>query len=96
MRTESRGAHFREDFPRRNDAEWLQAHARDVEERVRHAADARPTRRSTSGAWSCRPAGAATAPRTTSTIPTRRRAPAEVEAARSSMVGATASRCRRR
>ena len=23
MRTESRGAHFREDFPRRNDAEWL-------------------------------------------------------------------------
>ena len=23
-RTESRGAHFREDFPRRNDAEWLQ------------------------------------------------------------------------
>jgi len=22
-RTESRGAHFREDFPRRNDAEWL-------------------------------------------------------------------------
>jgi len=23
MRTESRGAHFREDFPRRNDVEWL-------------------------------------------------------------------------
>jgi fumarate reductase flavoprotein subunit len=23
QRTESRGAHFREDFPRRNDAEWL-------------------------------------------------------------------------
>jgi fumarate reductase flavoprotein subunit len=23
VRTESRGAHFREDFPRRNDAEWL-------------------------------------------------------------------------
>jgi fumarate reductase flavoprotein subunit len=23
LRTESRGAHFREDFPRRNDAEWL-------------------------------------------------------------------------
>ena len=23
IRTESRGAHFREDFPRRNDAEWL-------------------------------------------------------------------------
>jgi fumarate reductase flavoprotein subunit len=23
MRTESRGAHFREDFPRRNDAQWL-------------------------------------------------------------------------
>jgi fumarate reductase flavoprotein subunit len=23
MRTESRGAHFRQDFPRRNDAEWL-------------------------------------------------------------------------
>ena len=22
-RTESRGAHFREDYPRRNDAEWL-------------------------------------------------------------------------
>jgi fumarate reductase flavoprotein subunit len=23
VRTESRGAHFREDFPRRNDADWL-------------------------------------------------------------------------
>ena len=23
VRTESRGAHFREDYPRRNDAEWL-------------------------------------------------------------------------
>jgi fumarate reductase flavoprotein subunit len=23
LRTESRGAHFREDFPRRNDADWL-------------------------------------------------------------------------
>ena len=23
MRTESRGAHFREDYPRRNDAQWL-------------------------------------------------------------------------
>jgi fumarate reductase flavoprotein subunit len=29
QRTESRGAHYREDFPRRNDAEWLKrTHAR--------------------------------------------------------------------
>ena len=36
-RTESRGAHFREDFPRRDDAQWLKrtlAYWRDPEQRV--------------------------------------------------------------
>ena len=37
QRTESRGAHFREDFPRRDDAQWLKrtlAFWRDPEQRV--------------------------------------------------------------
>ncbi len=42
IRTESRGAHFRNDFPRRDDAQWLEAHARDVAARGRHVADAAP------------------------------------------------------
>ena len=38
-RTESRGAHYREDYPTRNDARWLKPHAGELEGR-RDAADA--------------------------------------------------------
>ena len=37
-RTESRGAHFRHDYPRRNDAAMAEAHARHMEERRRYVA----------------------------------------------------------
>ena len=37
-RTESRGAHFRQDFPRRDDARVAEAHAGHVAERRRHVA----------------------------------------------------------
>ena len=40
-RTESRGAHFREDFPRRNDAQWLKRTLATWKNDARHAADAR-------------------------------------------------------
>ena len=71
-RTESRGAHFRQDFPRRNDAEWLKRTLATWKRRRRHAADARLRAARRRRRWSCRPAGAATARRTTSTIRTRR------------------------
>ena len=74
-RTESRGAHFRQDFPRRNDAEWLKRTLATWKRRGATRCRRSPTRRSTSTRWSCRPAGAATARRTTSTIRTRRSAP---------------------
>ena len=73
-RTESRGAHFRQDFPRRNDAEWLKRTLA-TWKGERHAADARLRAARRRRRWSCRPAGAATAPRTTSTTRTRPRAP---------------------
>ena len=55
MRTESRGAHYREDFPHRDDAAVAQANAGDLAERARHLADAglRAARRQ--ARWSCRP-----------------------------------------
>ena len=40
QRTESRGAHFREDFPRRDDAQWLKRTLATWEHRRRHPADA--------------------------------------------------------
>ena len=40
-RTESRGAHFREDFPRRNDAEWLKRTLATWKERAETLPDAR-------------------------------------------------------
>ena len=63
-RTESRGAHFREDFPRRDDAQWLKRTLATWKRR-------RATRCRRSAyepldvtRWSCRRAGAATARRT--------------------------------
>ena len=72
VRTESRGAHFRQDFPRRDDAQWLKRTLGNLEDRVRHPTDAglRADRRES--AWSFRPVGAATARRITSIIRTRR------------------------
>ena len=59
-RTESRGAHFREDYPRRDDVAWLSRTLASWPD-----ADARGQacrgNRSTSMPWSCRPAGAAMA-----------------------------------
>ena len=73
-RTESRGAHFREDFPRRDDAQWLKRTLATWKDEARHAADARLRAARRQARWSCRPAGAATARRTTSTIRTPPRA----------------------
>ena len=47
VRTESRGAHFREDYPRRDDAQWLKRTLATWTNEQRHAADARATSRST-------------------------------------------------
>ena len=65
-----------------------EAHARHLDGPARHAADASPTSRSTCWRWSCRPAGAATAPRTTSTTPTRRAAPRSCRQLRERLQGA--------
>ena len=94
VRTESRGAHFRSDFPRRNDAEWLKR----TLATWKNDSDTLPTLNYEAldvGAWSCRPAGAATAPRTTSTIPTRRNARRRWRRSGRS-TRTTASPCRRR
>ncbi|MCK7502344.1 MAG: hypothetical protein MZW92_80105 [Comamonadaceae bacterium] len=81
-RTESRGAHFREDYPAPRRRRLAQAHAGTLARRGRHAADPELRGAGRDGAWSCRRAGAATAPRTTSTTRTRRTRQAEVEALR--------------
>ena len=67
QRTESRGAHFREDFPRRNDAQWLNrtlATWKSENDTLPSLA----TNNSMSRKWSCRRVGAAMAPRITSII----------------------------
>ena len=73
-RTESRGAHYRQDFPRRNDAEWLKR----TLATWKSDADTLPSlayEASTSATWSCRPGGEATVPGITSSIPTPRSVP---------------------
>jgi fumarate reductase flavoprotein subunit len=84
VRTESRGAHFREDFPRRDDANWLKRTLATWPAGRRHAAHAELRAAGREGHGAAARAGAVTAPRTTSTTPTRRRA-AEVAALRESM-----------
>ena len=96
-RTESRGAHYRQDLPRRNDAEWLKRTLATWSGEARHAAVARLRSARRQRRWSCRPAGAATARRTTSIIPTPPKRAAEVEALKQKMAGApTASPSSRR
>jgi hypothetical protein len=69
-RTESRGAHYRQDFPHRNDAEWLKRTLATWPALT--AADA-GVRISMSTRWSCHLDGAATARKTTSTTDPKRR-----------------------
>jgi len=52
VRTESRGAHYREDFPRRNDAEWLKRTLATWKNDSTRCPPS-PTRRWTSSGWNC-------------------------------------------
>ena len=96
QRTESRGAHFRQDFPRRNDAEWLKRTLAMVEVARRPPAHAHLRAARRADRWSCRPGGAATGRRTTSTTRTRPPAPRRSASSASGWPARTASPCRRR
>jgi fumarate reductase flavoprotein subunit len=77
-RRESRGAHYREDFPQRNDRDWLKRTLWRAGSPARTAPSS-TTSPSTSCAWSCRRAGAATVRGTISSTRTRA-APGEIDA----------------
>ena len=94
-RTESRGAHYRQDFPRRNDAEWLKRTLATWRTMPTRCPRSR-TRRSTSRAMELPPGWRGYGAKDYVDHPDTPARQAEVEALKQRMSGAPASPCRRR